>query len=245
MPRYKILIEYLGTNYAGWQKQELVQTIQGSIEDALFAFCAEKVKLFASGRTDAGVHALGQVAHFNLSKQVKTCDIMRALNFYLKNSNIAILAADQVNSDFDARFSAIRRHYIYKIINRSAPIAIEQGRALLITRNLQIDKMQQAAQYFIGQHDFTSFRSSECVAKSSIKTIYQLDIIHQNLLIEIKVCANSFLHHMVRNIVGTLLLVGDGKIEPEFITAIIQGKSRALAGPTAPAAGLYLAQIDY
>ena len=245
MPRYKIVIEYLGTNYAGWQQQPSNKTIQGEIQEALLKFCAESIKIFASGRTDAGVHALGQVAHFDLSQELKPTDILQGLNFYLKSSDIAILEVHLATPEFDARFSAIRRHYMYKIINRPAPSAIYRHSALHIARNLQIIKMQQAAQHFIGQHDFSAFQASQCMAKSSIRTIYQLSLDKQDQIIQIRICANSFLHHMVRNIVGTLLIVGDAKITPESISKIIASKSRSMAGPKAPAHGLYLTKVDY
>lgn len=245
MPRYKIIVEYLGTKYSGWQKQNNLNTIQAEIELALLKFCGHQIRVFGSGRTDAGVHAFGQAAHFDLLTNYPADVVFRALNFYLQNTGIAILNVTEVDESFDARFSAIRRNYLYKIINRSAPIAINQGLALFISRKLLIEKMQESCQYFIGRHDFSAFRSSECRAKSPIKTVSKCQILYNQDIIEIYVSADSFLQHMVRNIVGTLLMVGDGKIAPIHIQDILKSGSRKNAGPTAAAWGLYYLSVDY
>jgi len=245
MPRYKATIEYLGTNYAGWQIQLNTKTIQNEIQHAIFKFCGQDVKIFCAGRTDAGVHAIGQVAHCDLVKEYSEFEIFRAVNFHLKNSSIAFIEVKIVADDFDARFSATQRHYLYKIINRTAPLAIENDTSLLVTKKLDIKAMQEASKCLIGRHDFSSFRSSECNSKNPIKTLNKIDIVSDGQNINIYFSANAFLQHMVRNIVGTLLLVGKGKLASHEVKQILMEKNRMKAGPTAPAHGLYLTQIDY
>jgi tRNA pseudouridine38-40 synthase len=245
MPRYKATVEYLGASYAGWQKQLNAITIQAVIEDAIFKFSGETVNVFGSGRTDSGVHAYGQVAHFDLSKQYLANEVFKAVNFYLKDTGIAFIHVEIVDENFHARFSATHRHYVYKIINRKAQLAIEQNTALWVIKTLDVAAMQIGAKCLVGSHDFSSFRSSECLAKSATKTLTKIDIIKTGEKIEFYVSAVSFLHHMVRNIVGTLLLVGSGKIASDKIEHILKSKSRSSAGPTAPAHGLYLLKVDY
>jgi tRNA pseudouridine38-40 synthase len=245
MPRYKATIEYLGTNYAGWQIQPNAKTIQEEIERALFKFCGQYLKISCAGRTDAGVHAIGQVAHFDLAKEYSEFEVFRAVNFYLKGSSITFIDVKIVDQSFDARFSATQRHYLYKIINRPAPLAIEEATALLVKKDLDLDAMRAASQFLVGQHDFSSFRSSECGSKNPVKILSQIDIISNKPYVNIYFSANAFLHHMVRNIVGTLILVGKAKITPYDVKKILAAKARAKAGPTSPAHGLYLLQIDY
>jgi len=245
MPRYKAIIEYLGTDYAGWQKQPNTLTIQEQIENAIFRFCGQQVSVIGSGRTDAGVHAYGQVAHFDLLKLYPERQVLNAINFHLINTNIAILKIQVVSANFHARASAINRHYIYKIINRSAPLILDKNLALLVKKHLDVKAMNHACKYLVGQLDFSSFRSSECLAQSAYKNVSKLDVVSIDEKIDIHICSNSFLHHMVRNIVGTLLLIGLKKIEPSEMLNIINAKSRAKAGPTAPACGLYLYKIEF
>jgi tRNA pseudouridine38-40 synthase len=245
MPRYKAIIEYLGTNYAGWQKQPNLPTIQEQIQSAIFKFCNQQTLLVGSGRTDAGVHAYGQVAHFDLLKPHRPGLVANAINFYLINTDIVILKAEIVAPDFHAIKSATHRNYVYKIINRSAPLVMEKNRALLIKRHLDVNAMQLACKHLIGRLDFTSFRSSECSATSTYKEVSKLEITSIGERIDIHIRANSFLHHMVRNIVGTLLLIGLKKLDPDQRLNILNAKSRTKAGPTAPACGLYLSLVEF
>lgn len=245
MPRYKAIIEYYGTPYHGWQRQENTPSVQEEIEHAIYQITHQKVSLICAGRTDTGVHALGQVAHFDLEKNYPTFKIQEAINFYLKEKFISFLQIELVDNSFHARFNAKRRHYIYKIINRRAPLTFKKNRAHLVSKPLDLDAMRQGASYLLGEHDFNSFRASQCSAKSSIKTIYNLEIKKIDQLIEIHVCANAFLHHMVRNIVGTLIMVGLHEITPQKIEQILAAKSRVAAGPTAPSCGLYFLKAEY
>lgn len=246
MPRYKITIEYDGTNYAGWQKQISSPNIATEIEKAIFKFSGEEVSVFGSGRTDAGVHATGQVAHFDL-KQVRFTPekIVLATNYYLKNKQIVILDASIAEDDFHARFSAKKRTYIYRILNRKAPSVIHQNRVFHVPENLDISEMQKAADLLIGQHDFTSFRASQCQAQSAIKTIDNIIIKRDGDEVILTISARSFLHHMVRNIVGSLRLVGNGRMSFDKFSEGFEACNRSLMGPTAPASGLYLVKIDY
>lgn len=243
--RYKIVIEYDGTGFVGFQRQENGLSIQQVIEDAIFSLSGKDVKIFASGRTDAGVHALGQVAHFDLDKFFSENVIVGALNFYLKKFSVVILSAEIVSDQFHARFSARQRKYIYRIINRKAPLAIEKNRALHVKHMLNIDNMQKAADHLIGTHDFTSFRSSQCQANSPVKTLDEIKIVQDLETLTIEVTALSFLHHMIRNISGTLIKVGIGKLSPDQIPEILKSKNRSNAGPTAPPYALYFAHVKY
>lgn len=243
--RYKITIEYDGTNFHGWQRQAEISSVQATIENAIEKFTNEKVTLHVAGRTDAGVHALAQVAHFDLQKNFETHKIITAINHYVRNNFISIISCDKMDESFHARFNAKSRSYTYKIINRKSPPALDKNRVWFVPINLNVEKMREGAKYLIGRHDFTSFRASECQAKSPIKTIDHINIEKQGDLILIHVKAKSFLHHMVRNIVGTLKLVGSEKIEPEKITDIINDKNRCSAGPNAPACGLYFVKVEY
>ncbi len=245
MQRYKITIEYDGTDFYGWQRQQNCISVQQVIEEAIFAFSKEKTLVYGSGRTDAGVHALGQVAHFDLSSVRSSSEIIGAINYYSMPHKLSILQCELVDSNFHARFSAIERSYLYKIINRSSPLIIMQKRAWHISKKLDIDIMRECLQYFIGRHDFTSFRASECQGKSPVKTITNLDITKNEQEITFSITAPSFLHHMVRNIVGTIAEAGYGKIAPVDIPKIFQVKSRMEAGQTAPAYGLYFLKSVY
>ncbi|MDB2415080.1 tRNA pseudouridine(38-40) synthase TruA [Rickettsiales bacterium] len=245
MTRYKCIVEYDGTNFHGWQRQNGFSSIQQSIEEAIVKFAQEEVEVYASGRTDAGVHALGQVIHFDINKEMPKENVMGALNYHLRPNPIAILDIEEVDKDFHARFDAKERSYIYKMVTRRAPLALDVNRVWQLPRELDIDLMQEAAEYFIGKHDFTSFRAVRCEAKSPVKTIDELTISRKDGYIIVCIRAKSFLHHMVRNIVGTLKLVGDGRWSPQQVKDAIDAKDRRAAGPTAPAHGLYFEKVVY
>ena len=244
--RYKITIEYLGTGLSGWQRQSKSLSVQQILEDAIFKFSNESTVLYAAGRTDAGVHALGQVAHFDLEKYYDAYRVMEAINYFVRPHKVGVIDCVSVDTDFHARFSAIARHYVYRIINRAGSLVIDKDRAWLIRKlGIDVKQMQEAASYLIGNHDFTSFRSTSCQAKSPIKTLSQLSIEKKGEEIRFYLSAPSFLHHMVRNIVGSLILVGVNKWEPYDIKRALDAKCRTAAGVKAPACGLYFAKVDY
>lgn len=245
MTRYKITIEYDGGGFVGWQRQDNGPSVQAALEQAIFGFCGERVLVEGAGRTDAGVHALGQVAHFDLAKETTADTVMKAVNFHLKPAPVAVLAAEAVAGDFHARFSAVKRAYLYRIVNRRAPLALERGRAWFVPQPLDAMAMHDAAQLLVGHHDFTSFRASECQAKSPVKTLDLLAVQRCGELIEVRAAARSFLHHQVRNFVGSLKLVGEGRWTAGDLKAVLEARARAAAGPTAPAAGLYLTEVGY
>ncbi len=243
--KYKITIEYDGTNYVGWQKQPKLPSIQEKIEYAVTQFSKQVVEVYGSGRTDAGVHAIGQVAHLTLHKEYDEYRVLCALNYYLKNEAIAIIAVHKVNEQFHARFSANNRKYIYKIINRKAPLTIDRNLAWHVHTSLEITAMQQGAKFLLGTHDFSTFRAAECQAQSPIKTIDSIVLYHNQEIITFEITAKSFLHHQVRNMVGTLCQVGLGKWQPRDIEQAIQKQDRKYGGPTAPACGLYFHSVHY
>ena len=243
--RYKLTIEYVGTQISGWQYQAHTNSIQGILEEAIHRFSKEKVLLHAAGRTDAGVHAFAQIAHFDLVKYHDPYKVMQAINHFVRPRLIGITSCEIVSLDFHARFSAKARHYVYRIINRPSITVIDHDRAWWIKRKLDAQLMQEAAKYLIGNHDFTSFRAKICQAKSPVKTLSKIEIVQTNTEIKIYISAPSFLHHMVRNIVGTLVLVGNGKWSPSDVKHALDAKDRALAGSTAPACGLYFLKVDY
>ena len=245
MIRYKIVIEYDGSNYFGWQKQPDKLTIASEIEDAIFKVTNQKVGLMGSGRTDGRVHALGQVAHFDCDKDLSKFKMKSALNFYLQEKDIAILDCQIVDENFHARFSAKMRHYCYKIINRRAHLTLDKKRYFHVPYSLDEKKMQEAADFLIGQHDFSSFQDSECQAQSPIRTIKEIKVMKNGDEIRINVSAPSFLHHMVRNIAGTLVMAGGGKIDPCEIRSILEARDRKKSGPNLPACGLYFVKVDY
>ncbi len=245
MPRYKCLVEYDGLGFNGWQKQDHAPSIQACIENAINLFSGEQPVIYTAGRTDAGVHALGQVFHFDLIKEFSPERVRGAINQHLKPHKIAIINVEIVSQDFHARFSAKKRYYQYRIINRRSLLALELNRAWHVPVELSLIKMQEAANYLIGHHDFSSFRDGQCQAKSPFKTIDEIKINQIGDIITIDISARSFLHHMVRNIVGTLKMVGEGKWQPDYINHIIAAKDRKEAGPTAPAEGLYFVKVDY
>jgi tRNA pseudouridine38-40 synthase len=245
MPRYKFTIEYDGTHYCGWQYQKDLPTIQGEIESAIHRITQEYVRLHVSGRTDAGVHALAQVAHADISKDLDPFRFTYGLNHFLKDKGIAILSAEMKDETFHARFSTTARAYVYKIINRRPHLTIDKHRAYHVSLPLDIDAMNEAAQYLLGTHDFTTFRATECQALSPIKTLDQAKLIQNGELIEFHTHSKSFLHHQVRNMIGTLCLVGLGKWHPIDVQHALRAKDRTAGGPTAPPDGLYLREIIY
>jgi len=245
MPRYKLIIEYDGAPFAGWQFQADAMSVQGVIADAIAAFVGERVVVAGAGRTDAGVHALGQVAHVDLAKDWDTDTVRDALNAHLRPHPVAILSAEQVAADFDARFSAKRRHYLYRIANRRPDLALERGRAWRVPRPLDADAMHAAAQRLIGKHDFTTFRAAECQAKSPLKTLERLDVGRVADEVHVTAVARSFLHSQVRSMVGSLVLVGDGKWSADELGAALAARDRSACGPLAPPEGLYLVRVDY
>jgi tRNA pseudouridine38-40 synthase len=245
MPRYKIIIEYDGAPFSGWQLQADAPTVQGTIAAAVRAFSGEPAAVHGAGRTDAGVHALGQVAHFDLSAERDTGTIRDALNAHLRPHPVAILSAENVPAEFDARRSALRRHYLYRIANRRADLALNRGRAWRVPRPLDVDAMHAAAQRLVGKHDFTTFRSTECQAASPVKTLDRLDVSRVGEEIHIAAVARSFLHNQVRCMVGSLVAVGEGKWSADDLSRVLQARDRAACGPVAPPEGLYLVRVDY
>lgn len=245
MIKYKIVVEYEGSQYHGWQRQKEVKTIQEELEIALKKMVGSHISIFGASRTDSGVHAYGQVAHFELKKPYHSSKIQSALNYYLKTQKISIVSVEQVSLMFHARFSSKMKTYVYKIINRKAPLTIHRKLAYHIKDNLNIERMREASTYLVGTHDFTSFRTSGCQSNSPIKTIEELKILELNDQIHIKFVARSFLYNQIRIMVGTLKIFGVKDINPKYMEQIISSKNRSLAGPTAPSCGLYLHSINY
>jgi tRNA pseudouridine38-40 synthase len=249
MPRYRFLIEYDGSEFYGWQRQPRGPSVQAAIEDALARLTGEQPVVIGAGRTDSGVHALGQVAHADLSK-IWTADRLRdGLNAQLRETSrgtsVSILRVDAVETGFHARFSASERHYLYRIVNRRPPLALERGRAWQVMRRLDTDAMASAARCLVGTHDFTTFRSTECQAPSAVKTLNSLDVVRRGDTVEITARARSFLHNQVRSMVGSLKLVGEGRWCENDLLAALAAQDRAACGPVAPPFGLYLAAVRY
>lgn len=245
MPRYRLLVEYDGTPFNGWQRQDKGMSVQGVLEAAAAKLCGQPCTLHAAGRTDAGVHASGQVAHVDLPRDYPADTVRDALNYHMKPKPVAVVAAEAVGDDFHARFSATGRAYLYRIVNRRAPLALEQNRAWWVPVALDAEAMAEGARRLLGHHDFTTFRASECQAKSPMKTLDVLDVTRHGEEIRIVAAARSFLHHQVRNMVGTLKLVGEGKWSPDDMSRALQARDRTKGGPTAPAAGLVLTGVSY
>lgn len=245
MNRWKLVIEYDGGPFVGWQRQANGLSVQEVIEDAVFRFSQEKAHVQGAGRTDSGVHALGQVAHVDLEKETDADTVRDALNFHLKPNPVSILSVDQVDDDFHARFTATRRAYLYRILDRRPPPALDAGKVWHVTRRLDADAMHAAAQVLIGHHDFTSFRAKDCQADSPMKTLDRLDVRRVGDEIHLDVEARSFLYHQVRNFTGTLKRVGEGKWGRRDVEAALAACDRAAAGETAPAQGLYLVSVGY
>ncbi len=245
MTRYRLTIEYDGTPFVGWQRQGEGLSIQQVLEEAVTKFCGETATVHGAGRTDAGVHALAQVAHFDLAKPADPFRVMEALNFHLKPHPVAILDCREAAPDFHARFTAIERRYRYRIANRRAPLTLDRDRAWRVAVPLDAAAMHAAAQILVGKHDFTSFRAADCQAESPVKTLDALAVTRLAEEIEVTARARSFLHHQVRNMVGTLRLVGEGKWSARDVERALAARDRAAAGATAPAEGLYLVAVKY
>lgn len=256
--RYKLTVEYFGINFCGWQSQINGVSVEDTIAKAVFMFSGQKISIVPAGRTDAGVHAYGQVIHLDLPVRYEPKKIMGAINHFCKGHNVTVVNCEIVDHLFHARFSARSRSYIYKILNQKHKTSIHSNTHWLINQNLNIDNMKTAAQYLLGKHDFTTFRAARCQAKSPIRTIsdiqfYSLQTTSNNEVLDkllskeiiIYIKAQSFLYHMVRNIVGSLVYVGLGKWSSDYIQLILNNRSRALGGPTAPAKGLYFLNVEY
>ena len=245
MPRYRLTLEYDGAPFVGWQNQANGASVQGALEAALLALCGEPIAAHGAGRTDAGVHALGQVAHVDLPRAWDGYRLREALNAHLFPHPIAVLAADPAADDFDARRSAIMRHYLYRLINRRAPLTVERGRAWHVKRPLDAEAMREAARVLIGRHDFSTFRDSQCQANSPVRTLSAFDVEQRGDLIEMRLSALSFLHRQVRSMVGSLEHVGAGYWTAADLRDALDAADRRRCGQVAPAHGLYLARVDY
>lgn len=245
MPRYKLTLEYDGTPFVGWQVQDGQMSVQGRLAQAIKDFSGEDVLPRGAGRTDAGVHATGQVAHLDLQKDWAPAKVRDALNAQLRPEPVAVLTCEQVAEGFDARFSARARHYLYRIIDRRAPLALERESAWGVYRALDAKAMHAAAQALVGHHDFTTFRSTECQAASPEKTLDRLDVSRHGDVIRVEASARSFLHHQVRSMVGSLRAVGEGRWTKASLKKALEAQDRAACGPVAPACGLYLVKVDY
>ena len=245
MPRYKLLIEYDGGPFVGWQVQQIGPSVQGLIAAAIEAICGECVDVRGAGRTDAGVHALGQVAHVDLAKDWDADTVRDAVTAHLRPHPIVVLAAEVVPETFDARFSATQRHYRYRIVNRRSDLTLERGQAWRVARPLDAAAMHTAAQRLVGRHDFTTFRHVQCQAKSPVKTLDQLDVARTGEELRIEASARSFLHTQVRSMVGALVAVGEGRWSADDLAAALAARDRSACATVAPAEGLYLARVDY
>jgi len=247
MPKYKLLIEYDGTPFCGWQRQHQLPSVQQAIENAIFNFSGDKITIVAAGRTDTGVHATGQVAHVELQQSWRGEKVRDAINAHLTLAAqpITILSATRVNDQFNARFSAIKRHYHYRILNRRAPPALNKHRVWWVPKKLDEKAMHIAAQKLVGYHDFTTFRASQCQAKSPLRHLDRLDVVRTEDMIEIYASAPSFLHNQIRSFVGSLKEVGTGRWDAEDVQNALEARDRTRCGSVAPALGLYLTQVDY
>jgi tRNA pseudouridine38-40 synthase len=245
MSRYKLLIEYDGGPFVGWQSQAVGPSLQGALTTAMLSLTQETVTLQGAGRTDAGVHALGQVAHLDLVREWRSDRLRDGINACLRPHPVAVLAVEQVPDTFDARFSAVARHYLYRIVNRRADLALDRGRAWRVPKPLAAAAMHAAAQCLVGRHDFTTFRSSECQAASPVKTLDRLDVERVDDELRIVASARSFLHHQVRSMVGSLVWVGEGRWSADDLAAALAARDRGACGAVAPPEGLYLVRVDY
>jgi len=245
MPRYKLTIEYDGAPFCGWQIQADQLTVQGVLTAAIEALSGEKTLVQGAGRTDAGVHARGQVAHVDLAKDWDTDTVRDALNAHLRPHPVAVLATERVADDFNARTSAIKRHYLYRIINRRPDLTFDLKYAWRVPRSLDATAMHGAAQRLVGKHDFTTFRSTECQAASPVKTLDRLDVVRNGEELHVTAVARSFLHNQVRSMVGSLVMAGLGQWSADDLAQALAARDRAACGQVAPPDGLYLMQVDY
>lgn len=245
MPRYKLTLEYDGRPFAGWQRQDGVLSVQQAMEEAAAAIDGAPVSVTGAGRTDAGVHALGQVAHLDLKKEMRADKVRDALNAHLRPHAVTVLLAEDAAPDFHARFDATARTYLYRILNRRPDLALDRGRAWRIPMTLDDQAMHRAAQALVGRHDFSTFRDSQCQADTPVKTLDAISVTRSSEEIAIHCSARSFLHRQVRSIVGSLVEVGRGKESPSWIAEILKAADRTLCGPVAPPEGLYLESVSY
>jgi tRNA pseudouridine38-40 synthase len=245
MPRFKLTIEYDGTPFVGWQRQDNGPSVQAALEAAVRGYCQVDTLVQGAGRTDAGVHALGQVAHVDLPRDDREQVVANALNAHLRPHPVAVLKAEKVDDEFHARFSAKERGYVYRIVNRRAPAVLQINKVWWVSTPLDAAAMHEAAQVFVGKHDFSSFRAAECQAESPIKTLDEIAVARDGDLISITTRGRSFLHHQVRNFVGTLKYVGEGKWNAADVKRVLEARDRSAAGPTAPPDGLYLTHVRY
>ncbi len=245
MSRWKLTVEYDGAPFVGWQRQENGLSVQEALEEAVLAFSGERAGVHGAGRTDAGVHALGQVAHLDLARDWSAETVRDALNAHLRPLPVSVLAAEPAEDGFHARFSARERRYLYRIINRRAPLAIERGHAWWVPAPLDAEAMARAGAVLVGRHDFTSFRAAACQAESPVKTMDSLVVSREGEEIRLRLSARSFLHNQVRIIAGTLVRAGEGRLDAEDMASILAARDRAKAGATAPPDGLYLTAVGY
>jgi tRNA pseudouridine38-40 synthase len=245
MPRYKLLIEYDGGGFSGWQTQADAISVQSVLETAIATIHGQHCLVYGAGRTDTGVHALGQVAHVDLPKTWDPFVLRNAINGNVRPHRVSVIDVEPAPDDFHARFSAVKRRYLYRILNRRAPAAIDHGRVWHVPIELDAGQMHEAAQYLIGTHDFTTFRAAECQAKSPVKTVDAIAVSRYGEEIEVTAEARSFLHHQVRSFVGSLKYVGEGKWRPRDMKAALDAKDRSACGVVAPAQGLYLVSVSY
>lgn len=247
MPRFRMTVEYDGSPYVGWQRQENGPSVQGALEAAVLSLTGETVSIRGAGRTDSGVHAMGQVIHVDLTRDWVPYKLRNALNAHLAlaGESVAVLDVRAVDEAFDARFSALRRHYLYRIITRPARLALEAERAWWVAKPLDHEAMHAAAQRLVGHHDFTTFRSAHCQATSPVRTLDRLDVARSGDLIEIRASAQSFLHNQIRSFAGTLKLAGEGRMTADDVQAALEARDRAACGPVAPPGGLFFLRVDY
>ena len=247
MPRFRMTVEYDGTPYVGWQMQENGHSVQAALQNGILSLTGETVSIRGAGRTDSGVHAIGQVIHADLARDWKPHTLRNALNAHLgmAGEKVAVVEVRATDESFDARFSAVKRHYLYRIVNRPAPLALEANRAWWVPKQLDHEAMHAAAQMLVGHHDFTTFRSAHCQATSPMRTLDRLDVTRDGELIEIRASAQSFLHNQIRSFAGTLKLAGEGKMSPEDVRAALEARDRKECGPVAPPEGLYFMKVDY
>jgi tRNA pseudouridine38-40 synthase len=245
MPRYRLTIEYDGTGFLGWQYQTQGHTVQGVLEAAIIKLHGSYFNVQCAGRTDTGVHALAQVAHVDLPRSWDTFELINAINGNVRPHLVSVVAAEEVSTEFHARFSATGRDYLFRILNRRAPPAIDKNKVWHIPVKLNHEAMHEAAQYLVGTHDFTTFRAAECQANSPVKTLERLDVSRYGDEIEIVAEARSFLHHQVRSMAGSLRLVGEGKWKPIDMKHALEARNRTACGAVAPPSGLYLAAVRY
>ena len=245
MQRYQIKIEYDGTDFVGWQYQKNGRSIQKILQEAIFQFSKEKVKVTGAGRTDSGVHAVGQIAHFDLKKKIKKVNFLLGVNQYIGKNRVTILNIKKINNNFHSRFDAKKRTYEYVIINRTSPLALQKNRAWHIRKKLDIKAMKKGAKLLIGTHDFSTFRASSCGAKSPIKTMKKISIKKKKDIITLKFSSKSFLQQQVRSMVGCIKYLGNGKWNFEKFKMSFKSKNRIKCAPPAPSCGLYLTDIKY